>query len=215
MSCQPTVRSAQLQRAVHTCIAQTPMSVAAPSQPAAGSAALSCHLSRLHIRQRVAAAAGWSRAAHTPHRSWGKTLSAAAPSSAQAVWARSATLVVEPCAESTAEQTAEEAAEALLRSGGEPSGSGRSEFCVVNFYHLRDLRQPAAVIHRHREWLRGRDILGRIYISNQGINAQLSGPQKDAHAYADWVSQQPEFQVGLRLLLTPTVNVNSPTSSDS
>ena len=85
----------------------------------------------------------------------------------------------------------------------------------MNFYHLRDLRQPAAVIHRHREWLRGRDILGRIYISNQGINAQLSGPREDAHAYADWVSQQPEFQVGLRLLPSPTIHLNSPTSSES
>ena len=51
------------------------------------------------------------------------------------------------------------------------------------------------VVKRHRQWLHGRDILGRIYISSQGINAQLSGPAADAEAYADWVEQQPPFQV--------------------
>lgn len=70
-------------------------------------------------------------------------------------------------------------------------------FCVVNFYHLTDLDKPHAAVARHRAWLQDRNIQGRIYISSQGINAQLSGPETDARAYAAWVSEQDGFQVDL------------------
>lgn len=70
-----------------------------------------------------------------------------------------------------------------------------SDFCVVNFYHLTDVDQPQELVSRHRRWLQDQDIKGRIYITAQGINAQLSGPQTSAHAYAKWVSEQPGFEV--------------------
>lgn len=41
----------------------------------------------------------------------------------------------------------------------------------------------------------GKDIQGRIYISAQGINAQYSGQRDHAIAYAEWVGQQPGFEV--------------------
>ena len=50
-------------------------------------------------------------------------------------------------------------------------------------------------VHReHLEWMLGRDIMGRIYISRQGINAQYSGPREDAVAYAEWVAQRAPFE---------------------
>ena len=49
----------------------------------------------------------------------------------------------------------------------------------------------------HRSFLSGRDIKGRIYLSAQGINAQFSGPSRDALDYAQWVGGQPLFQAGL------------------
>ena len=50
-------------------------------------------------------------------------------------------------------------------------------------------------MHRvHLAWMAGKDIMGRIYISSQGINAQYSGLRGDAVAYAQWVAQQPQFQ---------------------
>ena len=72
-----------------------------------------------------------------------------------------------------------------------PGGS----FCVVNFYHLTDVESPQSLIAEHRCWLQDKNILGRIYISHQGINAQLSGPQSDAHAYAEWVRRHQGFEV--------------------
>ena len=50
-------------------------------------------------------------------------------------------------------------------------------------------------MHReHITWMLGKDIMGRIYISTQGINAQYSGLREDAVAYAQWVAQQQHFQ---------------------
>jgi predicted sulfurtransferase len=39
-----------------------------------------------------------------------------------------------------------------------------------------------------------RDIKGRIYVNEQGINAQLSGYGNDAVAYAEWVTSDPRFE---------------------
>ena len=50
-------------------------------------------------------------------------------------------------------------------------------------------------VAQHREWLSGKDIHGRIYISTQGINAQLSGPSEDAEGYAKWTQERQVWQV--------------------
>ena len=80
-------------------------------------------------------------------------------------------------------------------SDGVKSNSDYEAFCVVNFYHLTDVERPLDLLRSHRRWLDSTSIQGRIYISHQGINAQLSGPESSAHAYAEWVSSQPGFQV--------------------
>lgn len=66
---------------------------------------------------------------------------------------------------------------------------------VINFYHLSDVAQPEEAASKHKETIKdkGWDICGRIYISYQGINAQFSGPWKDALEYTKWVASQPEF----------------------
>eukprot|EP00891_Asterochloris_glomerata_P000295 jgi/Astpho2/295/e_gw1.00010.86.1_t len=68
---------------------------------------------------------------------------------------------------------------------------------VVNFYHLVDVPHPHHEVAQHREWLSGKDVHGRIYISTQGINAQLSGPSEDAEGYARWTQERQVWQ-GLR-----------------
>lgn len=83
--------------------------------------------------------------------------------------------------------------------------SVEKSFCVVNFYHLAEVDKPQLVVAEHRHWLQQRDILGRIYISHQGINAQLSGPRADAHAYAEWISSQSAFKVCNLHIADPSV----------
>jgi predicted sulfurtransferase len=68
------------------------------------------------------------------------------------------------------------------------------EYVVINFYHLVAIDRPHAVIEAHKEYLKDKDVRGRIYFSEQGVNAQFGGPRKDAVAYAEWVVKtQPLF----------------------
>jgi len=69
-------------------------------------------------------------------------------------------------------------------------------FCVVNFYHLCHLESPDLELQAHKDFVdsTGLDIRGRIFISEHGINAQLSGPVEDATAYASWVQNRESFK---------------------
>ncbi|OEL19298.1 Rhodanese-like domain-containing protein 8, chloroplastic [Dichanthelium oligosanthes] len=68
-----------------------------------------------------------------------------------------------------------------------------ARFVVVTFYKFVPLEDPRAEVASHLHFLQGRDIHGRIYLNEQGINAQYSGPRKDAVAYADWVKKDHRF----------------------
>ncbi|KAL5993513.1 hypothetical protein ACLOJK_014438 [Asimina triloba] len=50
-----------------------------------------------------------------------------------------------------------------------------SDFIVVNFYRFVYIKDPEEEISKHLSFLQGRDIHGRIYVNEQGINAQLEG----------------------------------------
>ncbi|KAJ1292588.1 hypothetical protein BS78_01G001200 [Paspalum vaginatum] len=69
----------------------------------------------------------------------------------------------------------------------------KTRFLVVTFYKFVPLEDPRAEVAIHLRFLQGRDIHGRIYLNEQGINAQYSGPRKDAVAYADWVKKDHRF----------------------
>ncbi|XP_072983069.1 rhodanese-like domain-containing protein 8, chloroplastic [Typha latifolia] len=95
---------------------------------------------------------------------------------------------------------------AISRRGGEPrsgfssscdldggEGSGKDDFLVVNFYKFVFIEDPQAEVSNHLSFLQGRDIHGRIYVNEQGINAQYSGPENDAMSYVDWLKEDPRF----------------------
>ncbi|KVI07468.1 Rhodanese-like domain-containing protein [Cynara cardunculus var. scolymus] len=66
-------------------------------------------------------------------------------------------------------------------------------FIVVNFYRFVFIKDPEEEVSKHLEFLQGRDIHGRIYINEQGINAQYSGPSEDALAYVSWLKEDERF----------------------
>ncbi|XP_020596557.1 rhodanese-like domain-containing protein 8, chloroplastic [Phalaenopsis equestris] len=76
---------------------------------------------------------------------------------------------------------------------GEGGGNGDAEFCVVTFYKFVLIEDPEGEVAKHQEFLQGHDINGRIYVNEQGINAQYSGPVEDALAYADWLKEDLRF----------------------
>ncbi|KAJ7542702.1 hypothetical protein O6H91_09G007400 [Diphasiastrum complanatum] len=77
------------------------------------------------------------------------------------------------------------------------------QFVVVNFYHFVDIEDAHLEVAKHMQYMQGKDIHGRIYINNQGVNAQLSGLPEEALAYADWVKQDSRF-VGLLVQVSPS-----------
>ncbi|GAH02303.1 unnamed protein product, partial [marine sediment metagenome] len=64
---------------------------------------------------------------------------------------------------------------------------------ILAYYKFTPLADPKAEVKTHKKFFKDRDIVGRIYISEQGINGQVSGSNEDAQAYMDWMLSRPEF----------------------
>ncbi|XP_027920633.1 rhodanese-like domain-containing protein 8, chloroplastic isoform X3 [Vigna unguiculata] len=58
------------------------------------------------------------------------------------------------------------------------------DFLVVNFYHFVFIQDPQAEVAKHRSFLEFQDldINGRVYLNEQGINAQIS-PSENGHTF--------------------------------
>ncbi len=67
------------------------------------------------------------------------------------------------------------------------------DYYVVAFYFFGEIEEPQLEVKRHKEFLKPRDAKGRIYISEEGINAQMSAPEEDAIAYMAWIHKDPRF----------------------
>uniref|UniRef100_A0A7C9AC14 Rhodanese domain-containing protein n=1 Tax=Opuntia streptacantha TaxID=393608 RepID=A0A7C9AC14_OPUST len=79
------------------------------------------------------------------------------------------------------------------------------DFIVVNFYQFVFIQDPQFEVARHLSFLEGFDIHGRIYINEQGINAQFSGPSRDALMYVEWLRQDHRFS-NILVQISPSSN---------
>lgn len=68
----------------------------------------------------------------------------------------------------------------------------KKSYLVLAFYHFVAL-DPQAEVLAHKAFFEVRDITSRIYISEQGINGQMSALEDDAKAYMEWMHSRPEF----------------------
>lgn len=64
---------------------------------------------------------------------------------------------------------------------------------VLAYYHFTPLTSPRDEVNLHKSFFADRDVTSRIYISEQGINGQMSATIDDAKAYIGWMHQRPEF----------------------
>lgn len=71
--------------------------------------------------------------------------------------------------------------------------ASEKKYFVIAFYRFVTIDSPHEEVLRHKVFCKERDILGRIYISEQGINGQMSAEEHDAHAYMAWMHQSPFF----------------------
>ncbi|CAN8292760.1 unnamed protein product [Cochlearia groenlandica] len=79
------------------------------------------------------------------------------------------------------------------------------DFVVVNFYRFVSIEDPEAEISNHLSFLQDLNIRGRIYLNEQGINAQYSGPSKDALAYVEWLKEDERFS-DILVQMSPAIN---------
>lgn len=69
-----------------------------------------------------------------------------------------------------------------------------SDYHILAFYHFAQIEDPHAEVKRHKQFLESLDARARVYISSQGINAQMSFKAGDAHRYQEWLKTDPRFE---------------------
>ncbi|WP_075883475.1 oxygen-dependent tRNA uridine(34) hydroxylase TrhO [Candidatus Protochlamydia sp. W-9] len=67
-------------------------------------------------------------------------------------------------------------------------------FFVLAYYHFTAIADPHQEVKAHKEFFKDRNITSRIYLSEQGINGQMSGKREDAEAYMNWLHANPLFE---------------------
>lgn len=71
----------------------------------------------------------------------------------------------------------------------------QKSYLVLAFYHLKPLvHSPQKEITLHKDFFSSRDVTCRIYISEGGINAQMSAVRVHAQEYMDWMKSREEFK---------------------
>lgn len=68
------------------------------------------------------------------------------------------------------------------------------EYWVLAYYYFTLIEDPAVEVFRHKEFFSNRDVKGRIYISQEGINGQMSASIPAAEEYMEWLRKDPRFQ---------------------
>ncbi len=67
------------------------------------------------------------------------------------------------------------------------------KYYVLAYYFFTPIEDPASEVLKHKEFFLNRDIQGRIYISKEGINGQMSASPEAAKEYMDWLQSDPRF----------------------
>lgn len=71
--------------------------------------------------------------------------------------------------------------------------TSQSLYYVLAYYHFTKIDNPQQLITDHKTFFDGRNATGRIYISEEGINGQMSAIEEDALAYMAWMKTLPQF----------------------
>src|ERR1700722_2735586 len=66
-------------------------------------------------------------------------------------------------------------------------------YLILAYYHFTPLENPSLEVRRHKDFFKERDVAGRIYLSEEGINGQMSGSEKDAREYMEWLLSDSRF----------------------
>ncbi|MDF2550247.1 MAG: hypothetical protein K0S07_1314 [Chlamydiales bacterium] len=64
---------------------------------------------------------------------------------------------------------------------------------VLAYYAFTPVNDPAQFVKDHHAFFKGREATGRLYISEEGINGQMSATSQDALAYMEWLTSHESF----------------------
>lgn len=67
------------------------------------------------------------------------------------------------------------------------------EYVALAYYLFVQLEDPNGEVERHKKYFEGGECTGRIYISEEGINGQMSATLSDAEGYMAWLKGDPRF----------------------
>ncbi len=81
----------------------------------------------------------------------------------------------------------------MLALGGSDIVIFPMNYQVLAYYILTPIEEPHREVARHQEFFSTRDLKSRIYISEQGINGQMSGSIAHAAEYMQWLKSDPRF----------------------
>lgn len=77
-------------------------------------------------------------------------------------------------------------------------------YWVISFYHFFSLEDPEKEARVLRKYFSNKDFKGRIYLSKEGINAQLSGEENQAKAWMQWIQQRDLYtEISLKIQTYP------------
>jgi UPF0176 protein len=68
------------------------------------------------------------------------------------------------------------------------------EYQVLLYYYYNHIEDPASFKEDHLKVCRSFNLLGRIYVTQEGINGTVSGLVSDTEAYMTWMKSHPLFQ---------------------
>lgn len=75
------------------------------------------------------------------------------------------------------------------------------DYYAIAYYLFTLISDPDAEVKAHKAFFEGRDVSGRLYISEEGINGQMSGALPDAEAYMQWLkSKYPQVKFKLHAI---------------
>jgi UPF0176 protein len=68
------------------------------------------------------------------------------------------------------------------------------KYFVLAYYCFTDIENPRQVVKEHKSFIENLDLTCRVYISEEGINGQLSAKAEDAGKYMDWLKSYSFFK---------------------
>lgn len=69
-----------------------------------------------------------------------------------------------------------------------------SSYKILAYYHFVPINNPEEEVLAHQTFFDSRDVASRIYISEQGINGQMSAATRDADDYMEWMLARRQFK---------------------